>query len=359
MTVMGLEQEIKEKGRELGFDAIGITDASPIGREHVEHLQEWLRRGYAGPMDYMHRNLDKRVDPSQLRKGVRSVIVVALNYKIADCGSRTANDTSQRDSANGVAAPPTSDHQSQISNLRFEPVPASASQSQIQDLKSEIAPRGKVAAYAQYEDYHAFIKSLLRELASFLSVRTGRPDRYKICVDSAPLAEKALAVRAGLGFIGRNHLLIHPQLGPQVLLGELLTTLPLQPDDPGGGVCQNCDRCIKACPAGALQPDGFLDASRCISCLTQYSSPSEPTPDTHGWLFGCDECLLACPFHQQAPTRANRHFKHHPDRAAPDLRQILALDRPAFESSFSDSPIKRLGLDALRQTARACLESAT
>ena len=179
MAAMGLEQEIKDKGRELGFDAVGITDASPIGREHVEHLQEWLRRGYAGPMEYMHRNLEKRVDPARLRGGAQSVIVVALNYKIAD-SQRGPTETPD------VSAGP---------------------QSEIRNPKSEI---GKVAAYAQYEDYHPFMKSLLRELASFLSVRAVRPDRYKVCVDSAPLAEKALAVRAGLGFIGKNHLLIHP-----------------------------------------------------------------------------------------------------------------------------------------------------
>ena len=102
-----------------------------------------------------------------------------------------------------------------------------------------------------------------------------------------------------------------------------------------------------------MQPDGFLDASKCISCLTQYPSPAEPAPNTHGWLFGCDECLLACPFHQQAPARANRQFKFHPDRAALTLRELLALDRAAFEARFADSPIKRLGLDALQQTARA------
>ena len=339
MAGMTLEQEIKDKARELGFDAVGITDASPLGREHAEHFQQWLAHGCAGRMDYMTRNLDKRLDPAKLRKGAQSMIVVALNYKPQEVGAKSG---SQHESS-----------RSEISNLKSNmPVPASGSQSEISNLKSQI---GRIAAYAQYEDYHAFIKSLLRELASFLSVRAGRPDRYKICVDSAPLAEKALAVRAGLGFIGRNHVLIHPPLGPQVLLGELVTTLALQPDEPHGGTCQNCDGCLKACPTGALQSDGFLDAGRCISCLTQYPSQAEPAPDTHGWLFGCDECLLACPFHQQAPPCANRQFKHRPDRAGLDLREVLALDHETFEARFADSPIKRLGLEALQRTARACL----
>jgi len=370
---MSLEQEIKAKGRELGFDAVGITGASPIGREHVEHLREWLRRGYAGPMGYMGRNLDKRVDPAQLRKGARSVIVVALNYKISDSGFQISDSKSDRDSASGPApavawAPPTvpsgtmkppgtaSAPQPDIRNPKSEIGP-SGPQSESRDPKSAIAAAGKVAAYAQYEDYHPFIKSLLRELASFVSVRAGRPDRYKVCVDSAPLAEKALAVRAGLGFIGRNHLLIHPQLGPQVLLGELLTTVPLQPDEPNVTACRGCDRCIKACPAGALRDDGFLDASRCISCLTQYPSREAPAPDSHGWLFGCDECLLACPFHEQAPPRANRQLKFHPQRAALPLHEVLALDAGTFNARFADSPLHRLGLAPLQQTARACLQA--
>jgi epoxyqueuosine reductase len=331
MIAMGLEQEIKDKGRELGFDAVGITDASPISHEHIEHLQRWLRRGYNGPMDYMQHNLEKRIDPARLRKGAQSVIVVALNYKIADCGLQIAD--SQRGPTKIPVAP--AGPQSEI------PTPKSAT--------------GKVAAYAQYEDYHPFMKALLRELASFLSVRTSRPDRYKICVDSAPLAEKALAVRAGLGFIGKNHLLTHPQLGPQILLGELVTTIPLQGDEPNSGTCQDCDCCVKACPVGALRPDGFLDASRCISCLTQYPPQEEPSPDTHGWLFGCDECLHACPFHDQAPPRANRQFKFHADRASLDLREVLTLDPQTFDFRFADSPIKRLGLAPLQQTARACL----
>lgn len=309
---MSLEQEIKEKARELGFDAVGITDASPIGREHVEHLREWLGRGYAGRMDYMHRNVEKRIDPARLRKGAKSVIVVALNYK------------------------------------------PSVSQSAILNPKSAI---GRVAAYAQYEDYHLFMKPLLRELASFLSVRAGRPDRYKICVDSTPLAEKALAVRAGLGFIGRNHLLIHPQLGPQVLLGELVTTLALQPDKPNGCACQGCDHCIKACPTGALRPDGFLDASRCISYVTQYPSQEPAAPSTCGWIFGCDECLAACPCRQQAPPCANHQFKFHPGRATLNLHDVLELDAGTFEARFGGSPIQRAGVGTLLRNARNCLRA--
>jgi epoxyqueuosine reductase len=312
MTAMSLEQQIKDKALALGFDAVGITDASPVGAEHLEHFETWLRCGYAGQMDYMHQNLDKRTHPAQLLEGAKSVIVVALGYK--------------------------------------PPAPALV----------PIDPGGavgKVAQYAQYEDYHPFMKALLSELAGFIRTNTEGEERLKICIDSAPLAEKALAVRAGVGFIGRNHLLTHPQLGPGILLGEIVTTVTLRPDSPAGGSCPGCDRCLKACPTGALRPDGFLDARRCISYQTQYGSPDESAVRTDNWLFGCDECLLACPFQQAAPACANRRFKWYPERAELDLRGALGLSVEEFQAEFNDAPVRRLGLGRMKRNAWRCLKS--
>ncbi len=335
MVYMSLEQEIKDKALALGFDAAGITDAGPIGPEHVAHLEAWLRAGYTGRMDYMHRNLEKRIHPAKLLDGAKSVIVVALNYKPRESTADSTPDDS---------------------------------------------PAGKVAQYAQYEDYHAFIKSRLRELVDFIRARMDDAERFKTCVDSAPLAEKALAARAGLGFIGRNHLLIHPQLGPQILLGEILTTVALRPDAPAGGSCGECDRCLKACPTGALRPDGFLDANRCISYLTQYGTREEWNDGTlecwnrarkasqhsmipplqhsnpiRGWLFGCDECLTACPFQHKAPACANPQFRWYPDRAALNPREVLEWTSEDFEARFRDAPIRRLGIEKLKHNARLCL----
>jgi len=325
---MSWEQEIKDKALALGFDAVGITDASPLDAEHAAHFETWLRCGYAGRMDYLHRNPDRRFHPAGLLEGAKSVIVVALSYKSAEA---------------------TMD-----------------------------GGEGRVAQYAQYEDYHPFIKARLRELVDFLRTKTDERQRFKICVDSAPLAEKALAVRAGLGFIGKNHLLIHPRLGPQILLGEVVTTVDLHPDQPIGGSCGACDRCLQACPTGALRPDGFLDARRCLSYRTQYgreedgileyghhgvmgtqpstipsfhhSNPSGP------WLFGCDECLLACPFQRSAPACANPHFRRYAERAGLNLREVLAWTPEEFEARLHDSPLRRLGLERLKQSAIECLK---
>jgi epoxyqueuosine reductase len=308
---MSLEQDIRHKAQELGFDAVGITDASPLGREHGERFDAWLHSGCAGPLKYMHRNLEKRIDPGKLLDGARSVVVVVLNYK------------PQVDATAVGWAPPT-------------------------------APTGRIAQFAQYEDYHGFIKALLRELASFIQDRAGGSHRFKLCVDSAPLAEKALAVRAGLGFIGKNHLLIHPQLGPQILLGELLTTAELAADEHGNGNCAGCDLCLKACPTGALRSDGFLDARECISCLTQH----QPSPKIGKWLFGCDECLLVCPHQQRAPACANRRFIRHTDRERLSLREVIELTPEAFEERFGDSPMRKAGLEILKRAAAIVLRNA-
>lgn len=334
---MSMEQEIKDKALALGFDAVGITDASPVGAEHIAHFEAWLSSGCAGRMEYLHRNLEKRVHPAALLSGARSVIAVALAYK-----------------------PPAPAPAVRWASPTIPTVPGET--------------YGKVAQYAQYEDYHPFIRALLGELAMFIRAKMDGAQEFKICVDAAPLAEKALAVRAGLGFIGKNHLLIHPRLGPEILLGEIVTTVGLHPDTPTGGSCAGCDRCVQACPTGALRPDGLLDARRCISYLTQYGSPEEgnegmveyrsnggnatqPTDSARSWLFGCDECLLACPFQQSAPARANQRFQWYAERARLIVQEVLELSTEEFEARFHDSPVRRIGLAKLQRNARDYLQS--
>jgi epoxyqueuosine reductase len=309
---MSLSQDIKRKTAELGFDLSGVTDAAPIDAEQAKAFARWLEAGFAGDMGYMGHNLQKRLYPAKLVQGAQSVIVVGLNY-----------------------TPPKL--------LRGH---------------TSATPTGKVANYALYEDYHGFVKERLRDLVASLKSLIGVEFKSKTCVDSAPLAERALAVRAGLGFIGRNHMLINPQLGCQIFLGEIVTSLRLRTDDPIAADCSDCSQCIDACPTGALRADGQFDASRCINYLTiEHRGPIQPelAEKVGDRLFGCDECVVVCPYQKDAPACTNEQFRFHGDRANLDLEEILDMDVESFGARFGDSPIERLGLEGLKRNARICL----
>jgi epoxyqueuosine reductase len=310
---MTITEHIKEKALELGFDLVGVTDASPVGREQVSRLLGWLDAGYAGRMTWLHSNLEKRTDPAKLLPGAKSVIVVALSYKPAQ-----------------------------------------------QKTAAKTAPMGQVAQFAQYDDYHPFIKKLLRQLADFIASTTCPSMQFKICVDSSPLLERALAVRAGLGVIGKNRMLVNPRLGPQIFLGEIVTNIELEPDKPLKDSCPGCGKCVAACPTGALKSDGSFDATKCISYLTIEANtdvPAELAPKIGNHLFGCAECLLACPSQQKAPTCANKEFVYHADRAQLNLNDLLNLTEEQFKSQFARSPILRPGLTHLQKIAKICLDN--
>ncbi len=309
---MTITERIKEKALELGFDLVGVTDASPVGTEQVSRLIGWLDAGYAGRMTWLHSNLEKRTDPAKLLPGAKSVIVVALNYKPAQ-----------------------------------------------QKTQAKTAPMGRVAQFAQYDDYHPFIKKMLRQLADFIASTTC-PMQFKICVDSTPLLERALAVRAGLGMIGKNRMLVNPRIGPQIFLGEIVTNIELDPDKPLKDSCPGCGKCVAACPTGALKQDGSFDATKCISYLTIEANtdvPAELAPKIGNHLFGCAECLLACPSQQKAPTCANKGFVHHPDRAELNLNEFLNLTEEQFKIKFARSPILRPGLPHLKKIAQICIQN--
>lgn len=314
---MSLTEDIKQKALELGFDLVGVTDTSPISPEHIESISQWLKAGFAAQMNYMHRNLEKRTNPAELFANAQSVIVVALNYKPVDNSSS-----------------PTYPGQ------------------------------GKVAHYAQYEDYHPFIKNLLRQLTDFIESAAEPSPRFKICVDSVPLAERALAERAGLGFIAKNHMLINPESGPQIFLGEIITTLKLQPTEKppiAETKCSACNKCIDACPTGALMPDGRFDARRCISYLTsEHKGPIAPdlAEKFSARIFGCDQCVLACPYTLKAPHCKNKLFEFHPERACLNLNNILNISPDFFDTTFGNSVIERLGLENLKRNANICLKNS-
>ena len=306
---------IKQRATQLGFDLVGITNASAIAPEQVAQFKKWLAKGSAARMDYLHRNFEKRTNPAKLLDSAESVICVALNY------NRPADS---------------------------EPKPD--------------YPAGHIALYARYEDYHSFIKTRLFQLADFIDSIAENKPRFKICVDSVPLAERALAQRAGLGFIGKNHMLKNPTLGPQLFLGEIITDLKLPPDLPAKTNCGSCTKCLKACPTGALDPAGNFDANKCISYLTIEHKgviAAEFHKKIGNRLFGCDQCVLACPYCNSAAECKNKDFKYYPERAWLSLQQILELNTEEFDTRYKDSALSRAGLEKLKQTAKICLRNST
>jgi len=311
---MTIEQRIKQKATDIGFDLVGITTATPISKEDIDRFAHWLNTGCAADMDYMHNNFDKRTNPANLLKNAKSVICTALNYKPA-----------------------------------HRP-----------DIKQNDQNFGRIANYAMYIDYHTFIKDMLFQLADFIKQTAGVPVKFKPCVDSVPLAERALAQRAGIGFIGRNAMLKNPDLGSQLLLGELITTLELTPDKPMHGHCPGCDKCIQACPTKAFSQHGVLDCKKCISYLTMEHKGDIDTRSRAAIkdkLFGCQECVLACPFEKNGPVRKNSRFTYLKHLEEISLEQILQWNQNDFDTALKNTPIHRLGLANLKRNAAICLEN--
>ena len=303
-----IEDEIKQKAKLLGFDLVGITTAEPIDSAYIEHFKNWLTSGCSGKMSWLAKNIDKRFNPTLLLPDAKSVICTALNYK---------------------------------------PL---------------ILPEN-IASYALYQDYHGFIKKKLLKLVDFIKSRISKELKFKICVDSAPLAERALAQRAGLGFIGKNHLLANPQIGSFLLLGELITNLSLTPDKPieKKDFCKGCNACIDACPTGALSKDKSFDARKCIGYLTiehKGRIPKDLKSKIDSHLFGCDRCIIACPYNKKALVCKNRDFKLSPDRQKISAQQILKLSQKDFDALFADSAINRTGLRQLKRNALICSKNA-
>ena len=311
---MNLTNAIKQKAIELGFDLVGVTGAQPIDAEQIEYLKTWVAAGRAAGMAYMHKNFAKRTDPTKLLPGAKSVICVGLNYK---------------------------------------PPPLKES------FDSTSAGYGAIANYALYEDYHPFMKKRLQALARFMSDLVGASNcTFKICVDSAPLAERALAQRAGLGFIGKNHMLINPRLGLQIFLGEIITDIELDHDSPITNHCPECNKCTRACPTGALDSAGTFDANKCISYLTiehKGQTPDELAHKIGSRLFGCDECVLACPYDLNAPPRDNTQLRFFAEHTRILHRRVLAWQQAQFDKFFAESTVKRLGLERLKRNAKICL----
>src|SRR5579862_4650773 len=296
-----LAERVKAKARELGFDLVGITGAEPSA--FAAEYRDWLERGYAGEMTYLARNLERRLDPRELLPDAHSVIVVGMNY--------------YADADEGPGTPP--------------PDP----------------DRAVFARYARGDDYHDVMTARLRTLLASLKEWAGESTDGRVYVDAGPLLEREVARRAGLGWFGKNTMLINTRRGSYFFLGEIVTNVALPPDESAVGGCGTCTRCIDACPTGAIVEPFLLDARRCISYLTielKGPIPDELRPaiaDSGNRIFGCDICQEVCPFCQRRsiPTTEPAFL---PRKVTSNSRLVdLLLSEEEFRKQFKGSPVKR------------------
>lgn len=299
-------RDVLEHCEALGFALAGICEARQTS--YAAELMQWLEAGRHGEMDYLERNVSLRIDPLKLLPGARSIICVADRYH------------------DGTADEPLE------------------------------AGRGRIARYARGGDYHAVMKKRLQTLCDTL--RACFPgEMFRACVDTAPVLEREHATRAGLGAIGKHTLLLEPGVGSYLLLGEVITTLKLDPSETAQSVdpCGTCTRCIDACPTDAITP-WSVDATKCISYLTIEHRGEiderfhKPTGD---WIFGCDICQEVCPHNQ--PTERTReaavHEAYAPKRDSFDLLEILNWDENARREAFTRSSMKRAKLNMMKRNA--------
>jgi epoxyqueuosine reductase len=298
-----LKRELIAFARELGFDSCRIASCAPP--PHATEFRSWLREGAAGEMSYMGRGEEKRCDPQKVFSGARSVVVVALNYFQGD-------------------------------PIRRWPAFARLRRGR------QTAATGKIARYAWGNDYHNVIAAKLDKIDNFLREFGGRQKCY---VDTGPILERDYAAQAGIGWHGKSTMLIDPRLGTWFFLGEILTTLALPHDSPQCDRCGTCERCITACPTGAITAPHRLDARRCISYLTielKGSIPLEFRPLIGDRIFGCDDCLNACPWNRFAQASRETAFSARRSTTGMELREYLKLNDAEFRDLFRNSPIKRI-----------------
>ncbi len=317
MTASPLAARLKARARELGFTLSGIAPATDA--DGFPRFRDWLARGFAGEMSYLHTQSDARRHPGSILETVRSVLMVGMEY--GERGARNAERGTENQAENPTSA--SSDF-----------IPSSALR----------APRstGRIAAYAAGPDYHRFIWDRLNVLAAWLEAES--PGCHTEAVaDTAPLLERDFARRAGLGWVAKNTMLIHPRRGSFFFLGAVLTDLELATDDPFlTSHCGTCTACLDACPTKAFPEPFVLDATKCISYLTvelRSEIPLELREPMGNWLYGCDVCQDVCPWNRKPSGEAA--FPHDPEMVWLDPIELLGLDATAFRERFKKTSLWR------------------
>ncbi len=293
-----LADNIKCWGQELGFQQIGITDSGLDAAER--HMDQWLNAGHHGDMEYMSHHGHKRSRPEYLVPGTLSIISVRMDF-----------------------LPPDTYPQQVLADPEL----------------------GYISRYALGRDYHKLIRNRLQKLAHRIQQEIGEFS-YRVFTDTAPVLEKPLAAKAGLGWTGKNSMLVNLSAASWFFLGEIYTDLPLPADTPELGHCGSCDKCIVACPTGAIVAPYEVDARRCISYLTiefSGSIPEELRPLMGNRIYGCDDCLLACPWNRFVTPTSETDFHPRNNLDAPSLIELFAWNEEEFLRRLEGSPIRRIG----------------
>jgi epoxyqueuosine reductase len=299
-----LTASVKALAQELGFDRIAIGPAGPP--RHGAEFRQWVEAGRAGTMAYLERRIEERLDPARLLPGARSIVCVALNY-----------------------------YQGEMADPSWAPV----------------------ARYAWGRDYHAVIEPRLDQLAAHLRDAGGA--RCRAYVDTGPVLERDMAARAGLGWVGKNTMLLHPELGSWFFIGVLLTTADLEHDAPLPDRCGSCRACLDACPTHAFVAPYVLDARRCISYLTiEHRGAIDPAlhEEVGQWQFGCDLCQSVCPWNRRAPVTREAAFL--PAAAYPGAASVLGMSDDAFRHTFAGTALLRPKAVGMRRNAATALDNA-
>jgi len=299
-----LAENIKERALLEGFNKVGIVGAASL-EDEGRRLKEWLARGHHGEMRWMARDVHKRISPHEIFPTARSVVVVALNY--------------------------FTPHQHQQS-------PAT----------------GKVSRYAWGDDYHDVVKEKLVSLLEWIKEQEPSADG-KVCVDIQPVMDKAWAVRAGLGWLGKHSNVITQEHGSWVFIGELLLNLDLEHDrERVEDHCGTCTLCIDACPTAAITEPYVVDSNKCISYATiELRAPELPAEmDLAGWLYGCDVCQDVCPWNRFEQETSETRFAPRDGNVDVDLDQVLELTPESYAARYRGSAMKRTKLSGLQRNAR-------
>lgn len=324
MTRTERSERVKAAAAAIGFDLCGIAEAGPV--KHGDFLDEWLAKGNAGTMTYLHRHQASRIDVRAWLPWAKSVIVVALNYR------------------------------------QTEPHDHDPAQSTICNPQSVIKPHGRVAMYAWGEDYHVVVREKLDALVARMREILDEPFEARVCVDMSAIIEREMAAASGIGWIGKNTLILHASLGSFFFLGEIITDLALAPDTPEPDHCGTCTCCLDACPSGALTEPHVMDARRCIAYLTiEHRGDIHPdlAAKMDNWVFGCDICQSVCPFNTRGPETAEPRFWDSKDAATLPLDDILSWDEAAYRVQVKGKATARAKLHSWKRNAEIALRHVT